>query len=88
MLDVARSVMASLVTRGERFFVPAAVRPGGHLDEQATRLRYVRIVCVIAASSVGVFAPSLPVAGVPLDRWLVYLLAAVARGGHQLPLVG
>jgi diguanylate cyclase (GGDEF)-like protein/PAS domain S-box-containing protein len=78
MPGIARSVMAALAARGERFFVPAAVRPDGQIDERATRQRYMRIVCVIAAASVIVFAPSLSVAGVPVDRWPAYLLAVVA----------
>jgi diguanylate cyclase (GGDEF)-like protein/PAS domain S-box-containing protein len=74
---MARSMVAALAVRSEHFFVPAATRPDGVIDERATQQRYVRMVCAIAATSVVVFAPSLPVAGVPVDRWPVFLLAVV-----------
>jgi len=76
-IGIARSLAAAVAVRSERFFVPAAARPDGIIDEPATRQRYLRMVCAIAGASVIVFAPSMPVAGVPVDRWPVFLLAVV-----------
>jgi diguanylate cyclase (GGDEF)-like protein/PAS domain S-box-containing protein len=63
----------SIAERFERYFVPDDLLEDGSIDERVLQHRYRRIVGTIAILSVGIFVPSLAVAGVPVDRWAAYL---------------
>lgn len=76
-LGSRRSIAHTLVQRLARYFVPIATLADGSLDERATKLRYLRMVCAIACASVIAFAPLMLVAGVPADRWPVFLAVVV-----------
>jgi hypothetical protein len=65
----------------ERVLVPPVLRgerkAGAHA---AWNDDFTRVVGIVALAAVGFFAPSLPVAGVPSELWLPYLIAAGIAG--------
>src|SRR5690349_12232788 len=65
----------------DRLLVPPVLRdvPDGKRP-QPWNDDFMRVVSVVAIAAVGFFAPSLLIAGVPQEFWLVYLIAAGGAG--------
>jgi hypothetical protein len=66
--------MRRLLRSGERFLVPPTGGEGTRSDD------FRRVIGLIAVTAVGFFMPSLVLAGVPLELWVPFILAAGLAG--------
>jgi hypothetical protein len=70
----------ALERRLDRLLVPPVLRNDSGDRHPVWNDDFTRVVGIVALAAVGFFAPSLVLANVPSDKWLLYLLAAGSAG--------
>jgi len=87
-VTTARGLRASIGHKIESILIPAWADSANN-QAQGDRFtvqgrEFKRVVALVAIVAVGVFVPSLPLAGVPVEQWLPFSAAALVAG----PLIG